>query len=102
MHLLEELSLQKPITGVQYVPQAQANQTGALQAPDPPRAPLPDERAPRTFIGNLAKLELLINIKEALLHRVDEQQRKQFKEEIVLIKKQIEKIKITPKKSGEI
>lgn len=63
----------------------------------PPIPPIPSQEtqtAPRNYIGAAVKLELLLEVKEKLIERIDDKERKaQFKQDIEKLKKTLKHIK---------
>lgn len=95
LHMLEDLSFSSPSI-IQHIEQVIAS--GGVPPPPSgvPHAPRsPQELKLRAFNQTLTQLELLLEVKEKMLEigNVEPEIAKQFKEDIVEIKKKIEKVK---------
>lgn len=94
IHLLEEISVPGGANNVN----AHRHESAFANQPDfipfsPPPVPKIPARAERSFQGSITSLELLRDVKTALLSRVDTEQQEQFKKEIKEINEKLKKLK---------
>lgn len=92
MHLLEEFSSLN-LTQQNIQPLVNQSSVSPLQAPTPPRIPIPYV-AKRSFRGSIEQLELLKSLKMACIARnFDPEMKIQFEKEIKEINQRISKLK---------